>query len=206
MEYASRILEQAVEALGRLPGIGRKTALRLALHIVRSKAVHNRQLAEAILKLTDELQRCRICHNLSDTEICSICSNPKRDATLLCVVEDIRDVLAIEATEQFQGRYHVLGGLISPMDGIGPADLEIESLLSRVATESVREVVFALGATVEGDSTAFYIFRKLPSEPKVELTALSRGIGVGDQLEYADEQTLGRSIRQRVPYENTLKR
>jgi len=206
LEYASRILEQAVDALGRLPGIGRKTALRLALHLVRSKPEYNRQLVEAIVKLTDEIKRCRVCHNLSDTECCAICTNPKRDAQLLCVVEDIRDVLAIEATGQFTGRYHVLGGLISPMDGIGPAELEIDSLLARLEPEAIRELIFALGATVEGDSTAFYLFRKLPPSIEIRVTAISRGIGVGDPLEFADELSLGRSIVHRIPYENSLKR
>ncbi len=205
MEYASRILEESVDEIALLPGIGRKTALRLALHLIRRGPQSSRRLADALNKLADNLQHCSRCYNISDEELCSICTNPARLDKVLCVVEDIRDVMAIESTSQFKGRYHVLGGLISPLEGIGPSELQIESLLERVGMEEIEEIIFALGATVEGDSTSFYIFRKLQGKT-VKITAISRGIGVGDQLEYADEITLARSIQHRIPYEDSLKR
>lgn len=205
MEYASRILENTVDEIALLPGIGRKTALRLALHLIRRGPESSKKLSRALTEMADKLQHCKVCHNISDAPICSICENPSRNAQLLCVVEDIRDVMAIESTGQYKGKYHVLGGLISPLDGLGPSQLQIESLLERLKSGEVNEVLFALGATVEGDSTAFYIFRKIaPLEVKV--TAISRGIGVGDQLEYADEVTLARSIQQRIPFEESLRR
>ena len=205
MEYASRILEESVDEIALLPGIGRKTALRLALHLVRRGPQSSKRLADALNKLADQLQHCARCYNISDEELCSICTNNARLDKVLCVVEDIRDVMAIESTSQFKGRYHVLGGLISPLEGIGPSELQIDSLILRVQAEEIEEIIFALGATVEGDSTSFYIFRKLQGK-EVNITAISRGIGVGDQLEYADEITLARSIQQRIPYEDSLKR
>mgnify|MGYP001549941960 CR=1 FL=1 len=205
MEYASRILEETVEEIARLPGIGRKTALRLALHLIRRGPESSERLAAALQLMAEKLQHCKVCHNISDADVCSICANPARSSQLICVVEDIRDVMAIEATGQFRGRYHVLGGLISPLDGLGPSQLQIESLIERVKQDAVEEVLFALGATVEGDSTAFYIFKKL-APFNVKITAISRGIGVGDQLEYADEITLARSIQHRIPFEDALKR
>lgn len=205
MEYASRILENTVEEIALLPGIGRKTALRLALHLIRRGPDASRKLAASLAEMADKLQHCELCHNISDARICSICDNPNRSESLICVVEDIRDVMAIESTGQFKGRYHVLGGLISPLDGLGPAQLQIDSLIERLQQRPAQEVLFALGATVEGDSTAFYIFRKL--EPLgIKVTAISRGIGVGDQLEYADEVTLARSIQHRIPFEESLRR
>ena len=205
VEYASKILEKTVDEISMLPGIGRKTALRLALHLIRRGPESSLRLSEALVEMADKLMHCRICSNISDTEICSICANPGRDDRLICVVEDIRDVIAIESTGQFKGRYHVLGGLISPLDGIGPSQLTIDNLVERLKDSEGHELLFALGATVEGDSTAFFIFRKLQGT-KVRMTAISRGIGVGDQLEYADEVTLARSIKHRIPFEDSLKR
>ncbi len=204
MEYASQILERTVEEISLLPGIGRKTALRLALHLVKRGPEASLALAKTLESLATNLQHCTTCYNISDTEICSICANPARQNGILCVVEDIRDVIAIENTQQFKGSYHVLGGLISPLEGIGPSDLQIESLIQRVRSSCAYEVLFALGATVEGDSTSFYIYRKL-QDVGVKITAISRGIGVGDTLEYADEVSLGRSIMQRIPFEDVLK-
>jgi recombination protein RecR len=204
MEYASRILEEAVDEISLLPGIGRKTALRLALHLVRRGPEASHRLANALEKMGSSLKHCQICHNISDDDTCAICAHPGREKNILCVVEDIRDVMAIESTSQFKGLYHVLGGLISPLDGVGPAELQIESLVDRVENQGIAEVLFALGATVEGDSTSFYIFRKLQNLP-IKITAISRGIGVGDQLEYADEATLGRSIRNRVLFEDSIR-
>jgi len=205
MEYASRILEESVDEIALLPGIGRKTALRLALHLIRRGPQSSKRLATALNKMAENLRHCSRCYNISDEELCSICTNPARLDSLLCVVEDIRDVMAIESTSQFKGRYHVLGGLISPLEGIGPSELQIASLLSRIELEQTQEIIFALGATVEGDSTSFYIFRKLQGR-SIQISAISRGIGVGDQLEYTDEITLARSIQHRIPYEDSLKR
>ena len=205
MEYASKILERSVEEIAQLPGIGRKTALRLALHLIRRGPESSLRLSEALVAMAENLQHCEVCHNISDSKVCSICSNPSRNEELICVVEDIRDVMAIESTGQFKGRYHVLGGLISPLDGIGPSQLQIDSLVERLQKGEIKEVLFALGATVEGDSTSFYIFRKL-NGLDLKITAISRGIGVGDQLEYADEVTLARSIQQRIPFEESLRR
>lgn len=205
MEYASKILERSVEEIAQLPGIGRKTALRLALHLIRRGPESSLRLSEALVAMAENLQHCEVCHNISDSKVCSICSNPSRNEELICVVEDIRDVMAIESTGQFKGRYHVLGGLISPLDGIGPSQLQIDSLVERLQKGEIKEVLFALGATVEGDSTSFYIFRKL-NDLDLKITAISRGIGVGDQLEYADEVTLARSIQQRIPFEESLRR
>lgn len=186
--------------MSRLPGIGRKTALRLCLHILKGENGEAKQLGEALMRLRDEVCYCKTCHNIADAEICQICSNPKREPGLICVVEDIRDVMAIENTSQFRGHYHVLGGIISPIEGIGPSDLNIESLVKRVAAGNVQEVVMALPATIEGDTTNYYIFKKI-KEYGVLVTTIARGIAVGDDLEFADEVTLGRSILNRMPFE-----
>jgi recombination protein RecR len=199
--YPSQLLEKAVAEFAKLPGIGRKTALRLVLHLLRNSDEEVENFADAIMKLKKDVKYCKICHNISDTEICPICSDQHRDATTVCVVENIQDVMAIENTQQFHGLYHVLGGIISPMDGVGPSDIEIDSLEKRVAQGGINEVIFALSSTMEGDTTNFYISRKL-SPYKIKLTAIARGISVGDELEYTDEVTLGRSIINRVPFDN----
>ncbi len=199
-QYPSHLLERAVQEFSKLPGIGRKTALRLVLHMLRQPNSDVDQFAEAISKMKHEVKYCRSCHNISDTELCPICSDSRRDATTICVVENIQDVMAIENTQQFHGLYHVLGGLISPMDGIGPANLEIESLVDRVGEGSVKEVILALSSTMEGDTTNFYIFRKLAATG-VAVSIIARGIAVGNELEYTDEVTLGRSILNRTPFE-----
>jgi recombination protein RecR len=199
-EYSSKLLEQAVNQLSRLPGIGRKTALRLCLHILKGENGEAKQLGEALVRLRDEVCYCKTCHNIADAEMCQICSNPKRESGLICVVEDIRDVMAIENTSQFRGRYHVLGGIISPIEGIGPSDLKLESLIQRVGAGDIREVIMALPATIEGDTTNYYIYKKI-REYNVLVTTIARGIAVGDDLEFADEVTLGRSILNRTPFE-----
>ena len=197
--YPSRLLENAVQEFARLPGIGRKTALRLVLHLLREPTADVEHFADAVATMRREVKYCRCCHNISDTELCPICADSRRDAATICVVENIQDVMAIENTQQFHGRYHVLGGLISPMDGIGPSKLEIESLVERVAEGGVSEVILALSSTMEGDTTNFYIYRKLaPSNVRVSIIA--RGIAVGNELEYTDEVTLGRSILNRTPF------
>ena len=198
--YPSRLLEQAVQEFSRLPGIGRKTALRLVLHLLRQDLADVERFSEAVATMRREVKFCRVCHNISDTDICPICSDQRRDATTICVVENIQDVMAIENTQQFHGLYHVLGGLISPMDGIGPSDLEIESLVQRVSENEVKEVILALSSTMEGDTTNFYIYRKLASTG-VNVRIIARGIAVGNELEYTDEVTLGRSIINRTPFE-----
>jgi recombination protein RecR len=198
-QYPSQLLERAVQEFSKLPGIGRKTALRLVLHELRRSNDEVEQFADALLKMKHEVQFCRCCHNISDSELCPICSDERRDKSTVCVVENIQDVMAIENTQQFKGLYHVLGGVISPMDGIGPSDLEIESLVSRVAEGNVQEVILALSPTMEGDTTNFYIFRKL-APADVKLTILARGVAVGNELEYTDEVTLGRSILNRIPF------
>jgi len=202
--YPSKLLEQAVNELARLPGIGRKTALRMALHLLKRKIPEVEALGTAVIKMRNEIIYCTECRNISDQEICAICASPKRDHALICVVEDIRDVMAIENTGQFSGVYHVLGGIISPMDGIGPQDLHIDALINRVATGKVVEIILALPTTIEGDTTNFYIYRKL-SEFNLRLTTIARGISIGDELEHTDEVTLGRSILNRTPYESGLK-
>lgn len=199
ISYPSVLLEEAIQAFHQLPGIGKKTALRLVLHLLRQDDEQVEAFCNAIAKLKKEVKYCQVCHNISDTDICNICSNPQRDGQCICVVENIREVMAVEATQQFHGLYHVLGGLIAPMDGIGPNDLEINSLVERVAQGDVNEVILALSATSEGDATAFYIYRKLSAYP-VSISVLARGISVGDELEYADELTLGRSILNRTPF------
>ena len=199
-QYPSRLLEMAVQEFSKLPGIGRKTALRLVLYMLRQGGEEVTRFTEAIDRMKREVKFCRVCHNISDQDICPICSDHRRDKGLICVVENIQDVLAIENTQQFTGLYHVLGGLISPMDGIGPSDLEIESLVARVAEGGINEVILALSSTMEGDTTNFYIFRKLASY-NVKISIIARGIAVGNELEYTDEVTLGRSIINRTPFE-----
>ena len=199
-QYPSQLLEKAVSEFAKLPGIGRKTALRLVLWLLRQEDAEVEQFAEAIHQLKHEVKYCHTCHNISDSETCPICADPRRDATMVCVVENIQDVMAIENTQQYHGRYHVLGGIISPMDGIGPSDIEIDSLVQRVAEGDVHEVILALSPTMEGDTTNFYIYRKLaPYEVKVSVIA--RGVAVGNELEYTDEVTLGRSIQNRTLFE-----
>ena len=200
-QYPSQLLEQAVQEFSKLPGIGRKTALRLVLHLLRQDDDDVLQFAEAVARMKQEVQYCHVCHNISDSNLCPICSDPRRDAQTICVVENIQDVMAVENTQQFHGLYHVLGGVISPMDGIGPSDLEIESLVERVKEGGVKEVILALSSTMEGDTTNFYIFRKLAPFTDVKLSIIARGISVGDELEYTDEVTLGRSILNRTPFE-----
>ena len=200
-QYPSQLLEQAVQEFAKLPGIGRKTALRLVLHLLRQETEDVTHFADTIARMRREVKRCKVCHNISDSDTCPICSDPRRDHSTICVVENIQDVMAVENTQQFHGCYHVLGGVISPMDGIGPADLEIDSLVARVASGEVKEVILALGSTMEGDTTNFYIFRKLAPYTNVKISIIARGISVGDELEYTDEVTLGRSILNRTPFE-----
>lgn len=199
-QYPSVLLEKAVGEFSKLPGIGRKTALRLVLHLLRQSDSDVQQFATAIAKVKQEVKYCRVCHNISDEDVCPICSDPRRDASLICVVENVQDVMAVENTQQFRGLYHVLGGVISPMDGIGPDQLEIRSLVQRVEQGGVSEVILALSSTMEGDTTNFYISRKL-APLNVKLSVIARGISVGDELEYTDEVTLGRSIVNRTPFE-----
>ena len=203
MNYSSKLLEQAVEEFAKLPGIGKKTALRLVLNLLNREVDDVTRFATAITSLREEIRFCKKCHNISDIEICQLCSNPSRDNSTLCVVEDIRDVMAIENTQQYRGLYHVLGGVISPMDGIGPQHLNIESLINKVNSGEVKEIIFALSTTMEGDTTNFYIFKKL-KETSVKVSTIARGIAFGDELEYADEITLGRSIANRLPYESSI--
>lgn len=199
-QLPSRLLDNAVNQFSRLPGVGRKTALRLVLHMLRQDSGYMEEFTSALTTMKRDIKHCRICHNISDTEVCSICSDSRRDASIVCVVENIQDVMAVENTQQFHGLYHVLGGVISPMDGIGPSDLEIESLVERVAEGDVKEVIFALASTMEGDTTNFYISKRL-QQFDVKLSVIARGISVGDELEYTDELTLGRSILNRVPFD-----
>ena len=199
-QYPSQLLERAVESFSQLPGVGRKTALRLVLHLLRQSTEDVDSFADAITRVKHDVKYCKVCHTISDTDVCSICSDPRRDASVVCVVENIQDVMAIENTQQFHGLYHVLGGIISPMDGIGPNDLEIESLVKRVEEGEVKEIILALASTMEGDTTNFYISRKL-KDKQVKLSVIARGISVGDELEYTDEVTLGRSILNRTPFD-----
>lgn len=203
-QYSSSLLENAVNEFAKLPGIGRKTALRLVLHLLKQSEAEVDAFGNAFISLRREIVYCKVCHNISDTEVCHICSNPGRDHHTICVVENIKDVMTIENTQQYRGLYHVLGGIISPMDGVGPGDLEIESLVKRVPDEEIKEVILALSTTMEGDTTNFYIFRKL-SPTNVKITTIARGIAIGDELEYADEVTLGRSIVNRVEFTNSFK-
>ena len=199
--YSSQLLEKAVTEFAKLPGIGRKTALRLVLWMLRQEDSEVEQFAEAIARMKREIKYCHTCHNISDTDTCPICSDSRRDASIICVVENVRDVMAIENTMQFKGLYHVLGGIISPMDGMGPSDIEIESLVQRVAAGGVKEVILALSPTMEGDTTNFYIYRKLAPYGDVKISVIARGIAVGNELEYTDEVTLGRSIQNRTLFE-----
>lgn len=204
MEFSSKLLENAVYEMSQLPGIGKRTALRLVLHLLKQPEARTAQLALSLQQLRNQVNFCSSCHNISDTVICEICANPKRDTGVVCVVEDIRDVMAIENTSQFNGLYHVLGGKISPMEGIGPQDLTIHSLVEKVKQGSIRELIFAMSSTMEGDTTNFYIYKQI-QHLDVNTSAIARGISVGDELEYADEVTLGRSIINRIPFENSLK-
>lgn len=198
------MLETAVSEFAKLPGIGRKTALRLVLHLLKQDEQEAVSFGEAIIKLRREIRYCKVCHNISETEVCPICGNPSRDASTICVVENVKDVMSIENTHQHHGLYHVLGGLISPMDGIGPADIEVDSLEERVKSGEVKEVILALSATMEGDTTNFYIFRRLAPYPDVKITILARGVSVGNEIEYTDELTLGRSIMNRTLFSDTF--
>ena len=202
-EFNSELLDNAVTELSRLPGIGRKTALRLALHILRQDKEQGVALGEAIIRLREGINYCKVCHNISEQEICPICGDGQRDRSTICVVENVKDVMSVENTRQFKGLYHVLGGLISPVDGIGPQQIEIESLIDRVNKGGVKEVILALSPTMEGETTGFYIYRKL-EDTDVEITQLARGLAVGNELEYADEITLGRSIMGRRPFIDSL--
>ncbi len=203
MNILSKHIELAAEQVASLPGIGKKTALRLVLHLLRRKSDDVEKFSSAISRMKEFVRNCSVCHNLTDHDVCAICSSPYRDKTQICVVADIRDVMAIEATEQFKGLYHVLGGVISPLDGVGPADLEINSLVARVTKEDVKEIIMALTPSMEGDTTSFYIFRKLETTG-VCISVLARGVAVGGELEYTDEVTLGRSVVQRTPYVPSL--
>lgn len=203
-EFASSLLEQAVNQFATLPGIGRKTALRLVLHLLKQNEQDVINFGEAIIRLRREIRYCKVCHNISETEVCPICGNPSRDSSTVCVVENVKDVMSVENTHQHYGLYHVLGGLISPMDGIGPQDIEIESLVERVKTGNIREVILALSATMEGDTTNFYIFRRLAPYPDVVVTMLARGVSVGNEIEYTDELTLGRSILNRTLFSDSF--
>jgi recombination protein RecR len=202
-KYPSKLLENAVNEFAKLPGIGRKSALRLVLHLLRQNTEVVTAFGNSIIELRNNIKHCKICHNISDTETCQICSNLSRNETVVCVVENTRDVMSVENTQQYNGLYHVLGGIISPMDGIGPADLEIESLINRIKEGKIIEVILALSTTMEGDTTNFYIYRKL-KDLDIRLSTLARGVSIGDELEYTDEITLGRSIVNRVPYESSL--
>lgn len=204
MDFSSKLLENAVNEVSRLPGIGKRTALRLVLHLLKQPTEHTKYLTEALTNLRNEVKSCKKCHNISDTELCEICANPNRNSEIVCVVEDIRDVMAIESTAQFRGLYHVLGGKISPIEGIGPQNLQIESLVNKVKQGEVKELIFALSSTMEGDTTNFYIYKQI-EQFNVTTSTIARGISVGDELEYADEVTLGRSIINRIPFELSLK-
>lgn len=204
MDFSSKLLENAVNEVARLPGIGKRTALRLVLHLLKQPIENTNYLTESLQVLRTDVKSCEKCHNISDTALCEICNNPKRDPTIVCVVEDIRDVMAIENTSQYRGLYHVLGGKISPIEGIGPQNLEIESLIEKVKNNEIKELIFALSSTMEGDTTNFYIFKQI-EQYEVTTSTIARGISVGDELEYADEITLGRSIINRIPFEQSIK-
>jgi len=204
MEFSSKLLEKAVGEMSQLPGIGKRTALRLVLHLLRQPKEHTSLLSNAIMQMREGIKFCKSCYNISDVELCEICANPHRNGEIICVVEDIRDVMAIENTSSFKGLYHVLGGKISPMDGIGPHELNIVSLVDKVKQGQVKEIIFALSSTMEGDTTNFYIFKQIQDYNIISST-ISRGISVGDELEYADEITLGRSIINRIPFETSLR-
>ncbi|WP_417885650.1 recombination mediator RecR [Zunongwangia sp.] len=206
MDFSSKMLEEAVDQVSQLPGIGKRTALRLVLHLLRQPESQTLQLTQTLSKFRSNIKRCKNCFNISDTEICEICSNTSRNKSLVCVVEDVRDVMAIENTGQYRGIYHVLGGKISPIDGIGPSQLSIQPLIEKAKNGEIEEIIFALSSTMEGDTTNFYIFKQLENlKISIKTSTIARGISVGDELEYADEVTLGRSITNRVPFENSLK-
>lgn len=204
MEFSSKLLEKAVNEMAQLPGIGKRTALRLVLHLLKQPKEQTQFLAESITTMRTEIKFCTVCHNISDQFLCEICSNLNRNHKIICVVEDIRDVMAIENTGQFKGVYHVLGGKISPIDGVGPSQLNITTLVEKVRDGKVTEIIFALSSTMEGDTTNFYIFKQIKAY-EIQTTTIARGIAIGDELEYADEITLGRSILNRIPFENTMK-
>ena len=204
MDFSSKLLARAVDEMALLPGIGKRTALRLVLHLLKQPNGRTLALSQALTELREQSQFCKQCHNISDQPLCDICVNVNRDKSVVCVVEDIRDVMAIENTSQFKGVYHVLGGKISPMDGIGPHDLTIESLVQKVRAKEIKELIFALSSTMEGDTTNFYIFKQIEGK-EVVMTTIARGIAVGDELEFADEVTLGRSIVHRIPFETSFK-
>lgn len=204
MEFSSKLLEKAVYEMSQLPGIGKRTALRLVLHLLKQPKEQTGFLSQALLNMREDIKFCESCHNISDVEICEICSNTSRNQQIICVVEDIRDVMAIENTGQFKGIYHVLGGKISPIDGVGPSQLNIPTLVEKVKSGTIRELIFALSSTMEGDTTNFYIYRQI-KDVDIITSTIARGISVGDELEYADEVTLGRSILHRVPFENSFK-
>ncbi len=204
MEFSSKLLEKAVNEMAQLPGIGKRTALRLVLHLLKQPSEQTHYLSQALTIMREEIKFCKSCHNISDMDLCEICNNPNRNHKLICVVEDVRDVMAIENTNQFKGIYHVLGGKISPIEGVGPSQLNIATLIEKVKLGEIEELIFALSSTMEGDTTNFYIFKQL-KEINIKTSTIARGIAVGDELEYADEVTLGRSIVNRVPFENTLK-
>ena len=204
MDFSSKLLARAVDEMTLLPGIGKRTALRLVLHLLKQPKGRTLALSQALTELREQSQFCKQCHNISDQPLCDICVNVNRDKSIVCVVEDIRDVMAIENTSQFKGVYHVLGGKISPMDGIGPHDLTIESLVQKVRSKEIKELIFALSSTMEGDTTNFYIFKQIEDQ-EVVMTTIARGIAVGDELEFADEVTLGRSIVHRIPFETSFK-
>ena len=204
MEFSSKLLEEAVNEMSQLPGIGRRTALRLVLHLLKQPESQTVALSKALVELKTEVKFCTNCHNISDHDLCEICANKNRQSRIVCVVEDIRDVMAIENTSQYRGLYHVLGGKINPMEGIGPSQLSIKSLVEKAKNDEIEEIIFALSSTLEGDTTNFYIFKQLEGLD-IKTSTIARGISVGDELEYADEVTLGRSITNRIPFENSLK-
>ena len=203
MNFSSKLLQNAVDEMSQLPGIGKRTALRLVLFLLNQPILQTVKLSKSLVDLVEGINLCKNCHNISDLELCEICSNTKRDSNIICVVEDVRDVMAIESTGQFNGVYHVLGGKISPIDGIGPNQLNISSLIEKVKSENISELIFALSATMEGDTTNFYIFRQI-QDIKIKITTIARGVSVGNELEFTDEVTLGRSIIKRIPFENSL--
>lgn len=201
--FPSRLLENAVNEFAKLPGIGRKSALRLVLHMLKQDLQEVEIFGNSLIQLRSEIKHCKVCHNISDTDICNICANPSRNPSIICVVENIKDVMSIENTQQFKGLYHVLGGIISPMDGIGPSDLEIDSLVNRVNEGNTEEIILALSTTMEGDTTNFFIYKKLKNTV-VKISTLARGVSIGDELEYTDEVTLGRSIVNRMNFEESI--
>jgi len=203
LNFSSKHIEVVINEFAKLPGVGRKTATRYFLHVLKQSNQETQAFADSLIELKLNLQHCKVCHNISEKEICNICANHNRDKSALCIVEDIRDVMAIESTQQYRGVYHVLGGIISPLDGIGPADLNIDTLVKRIATGEIKEVIMALSTTMEGDTTNFYLYKRL-KEFNLIITTIARGISIGDELEYADEITLGRSITNRIPYESAI--